>query len=93
MSVFVNIPTVLRAYTGGQRTVPAAGACIAEVLTDLDVHHPGLRERLVTSDGKLRRFVNIYINDKDVRFEQSIDSRLTDGDVVSIIPAVAGGAA
>jgi sulfur-carrier protein len=92
MSVFVKIPTVLRNYTGGERAVTGDGSCLADLLADLDKRHPGLRGRLVTNDGRLRGFINIYINDDDIRGRQVLDSRLADGDVVTIIPAVAGGA-
>jgi molybdopterin converting factor small subunit len=91
MSVSVEIPTTLRDYTGGERSVEGSGDCLAELLTDLDQRHPGLRARLVNDDGTLRRFINIYINDDDIRYDSSLASRLNAGDKVSIIPAVAGG--
>lgn len=92
MPVNVEIPTVLATYTGGRRLVAATGASVAELLTDLEARHPGLRARLVNSDGELRKFINVYINDNNVRFERALESPVADGDTVSIIPAVAGGA-
>lgn len=92
MPVSVEIPTVLAAYTNGVRSVPAAGANVAELIADLESRHPGLRARLVGEDGSLRRFINVYINDSNVRFERALQSPVADGDVITIIPAVAGGA-
>jgi molybdopterin converting factor small subunit len=92
MSVSIEIPTVLATYTGGLRSVAATGANLAELLVDLESRHPGIRSRLVTDDGSLRRFINVYINDSNVRFEGALESPVSDGDVISIIPAVAGGA-
>ncbi len=91
MAIEVRIPTILRPYTGGAKAVDGAGDNIAELLTDLDVKYPGVRGRLVTEDGGLHRFVNIYINDEDVRFIGALDAKLSDGDTVTILPAVAGG--
>ena len=76
----------------GQKAVEAAGDTIAELLTDLDAKFPGLRARLITDDGALHRFVNVYVNDEDVRFLGALDAKLGDGDTVTILPAVAGGA-
>ena len=92
MSVEVRVPTILRSYTGGTKAVAGSGETLADLLTDLDTRYPGLRGRLVTETGALHRFVNIYINDEDVRFLGSLDARLADGDGVTILPAVAGGA-
>jgi sulfur-carrier protein len=92
MAIEVRIPTILRTYTGGAKTVEGAGDTLAELLTDLDVRHAGLRGRLITDEGALHRFVNIYVNDEDVRFLGSLDAKLSDGDTVTILPAVAGGA-
>jgi molybdopterin converting factor small subunit len=91
MAIEVRIPTILRTYTSGAKAVEGAGDTLADLLTDLDSRHPGLRERLV-KDGALHRFVNIYVNDEDVRFLGSLDVNLADGDSVTILPAVAGGA-
>lgn len=92
MTVNVEIPTVLTTFTGGLRSVTATGATLREVLTDLEARHPGIQDRLMQGDGMLRKFINVYINDDNVRFGGALESPLADGDVVSIIPAVAGGA-
>ncbi len=92
MSVEVRVPTILRSYTGGQKVVTGAGDTIAELLNDLDRQFPGLRARLVTEDGSLHKFVNVYVNDEDVRFLGALDAKLNDGDSVTVLPAVAGGA-
>ncbi len=92
MAIEVRIPTILRSYTGGAKVVVGTGDTIGELLTDLDSKHPGLRGRLVTEDGGLHRFVNVYVNDEDVRFLGALDAKLNDGDTVTILPAVAGGA-
>jgi MoaD family protein len=92
MAIDVRIPTILRSYTGGAKAVSGAGDTLADLLTDLDTKHPGLRARLITPEGGLHRFVNIYVNDEDVRFLGSLDAKLSDGDTVTILPAVAGGA-
>ena len=92
MAIEVRIPTILRSYTGGAKTVDGAGDTLADLLADLDSRHPGLRARLVTGEGALHRFVNVYVNDEDVRFLGALDAKLKDGDTVTILPAVAGGA-
>ena len=92
MAVEVKIPTILRTYTDGAKSVPGDGANLAALLDDLEARHAGLKGRLVTSEGKLHRFVNVYVNDEDVRFTGSLDTKLSDGDSVTILPAVAGGA-
>ena len=92
MAIEVRIPTILRSYTGGAKAVEGAGDTIADLLTDLDGRYAGLRGRLVTDEGALHRFVNVYINDEDVRFLGALDAKLNDGDTVTILPAVAGGA-
>jgi sulfur-carrier protein len=89
MSV-VRIPPVLREAVGGQRQLEASGATVAEVLEDLFAGHPALRER-VTEDGELSRFVNVYVNDRDVRYRDGLDTPVGDGDVVILLPAMAGG--
>jgi MoaD family protein len=91
MSVEVRIPTILRTYTGGEKAVSGAGDTIADLLTNLDAQFPGFRGRLITPEGGLHRFVNVYINDEDVRFLGALDAKLNDGDTVTILPAVAGG--
>ena len=92
MSIEVRVPTILRTYTSGEKSVAAAGDTIADLLTDLDAQFPGFRGRLVTPEGGLHRFVNVYINDEDVRFLGALDAKVNDGDTVTILPAVAGGA-
>ncbi|MGZ4614254.1 MAG: MoaD/ThiS family protein [Actinomycetes bacterium] len=92
MSVEVRIPTILRQYTGGEKAVEGAGTTLAELIDDLEGRHTGLRERLVDDKG-LRRFVNVYLNDEDVRFLGGLETALGDGDNVTVLPAVAGGAA
>ncbi|WP_298180164.1 ubiquitin-like small modifier protein 1 [Saccharomonospora sp.] len=91
MSVTVSVPTILRTYTNGQKSVEASGKTVGEVIDDLDAKHGGLKERLVKDD-KLHRFVNVYVNDEDVRFSGGLDAEVSDGDTVTILPAVAGGA-
>lgn len=91
MAIEVKIPTILRSYTGGAKSVEASGGTLAALLDNLDVSHPGLKGRLLTDDGSLHRFVNVYVNDEDVRFTGSLDTALSDGDAVTILPAVAGG--
>jgi sulfur-carrier protein len=91
MSVSVLIPTILRTYTGGAAKVEAEGGTLAEVLDDLEKNHTGIRARILDDEGKLRRFVNLYVSDEDVRFADGLDTTIPDGGSVSIIPAVAGG--
>lgn len=95
MAIEVRIPTILRTYTDGAKAVEAEGATLTALIDDLDANHPGIKERLVEDkdgSGELRRFVNVYINDEDVRFIGSLDAELSDGDQVVVLPAVAGGA-
>jgi molybdopterin synthase sulfur carrier subunit len=91
MSVSVRIPTILRTYTGGASEVSADGATLSEVLDDLDVNHPGIRARILDDQGAIRRFVNVYVGNDDVRFLDALDTKTPDGAQVSVIPAVAGG--
>ena len=91
MAIEVRIPTILRTYTGGEKSVDGDGASLSALIDDLEASHPGLKDRLV-ENGELRRFVNVYINDEDVRFIGSLDAELSDGDQVVVLPAVAGGA-
>ncbi len=91
MAVRVKVPAILRAHTAGEGQVDGAGATVGEVLEDLEARYPGIRARLVTEDGTLHRFVNVYVNDEDVRYLGSLETEVRDGDVVSILPAVAGG--
>ena len=90
MAVEVRIPTILRPLTGGAKAVDGAGSTLAEVIDSVDTDHPGIKERLVDS-GDLRRFVNVYLNDEDVRFLGGLTTEVNDGDVVVVLPAVAGG--
>ena len=90
MAIEVRIPTILRTYTDGAKAVTGEGATLADLFADLESRHNGIRERIVDGD-KLRRFVNVYLNDEDVRFLDGISTKLTDGDNVTILPAVAGG--
>ncbi|MDI3315571.1 MAG: MoaD/ThiS family protein [Mycobacterium sp.] len=90
MSVIVSIPTILRAHTGGKKRVEAKGDTLAAVIDDLEARYSGISERLI-ADGKLHRFINIYVNDEDVRFSGGLDTAIADGDSVTILPAVAGG--
>ncbi|WFE44694.1 MoaD family protein [Verrucosispora sp. WMMD1129] len=92
MAIEVRIPTILRSYTGGAKVVEGSGDTLNDLLTDLDSRHAGLRSRLVTEADALHRFVNVYVNDEDVRFLGALDAKLNDGDSVTILPAVAGGA-
>ncbi|MGD0061810.1 MAG: MoaD/ThiS family protein [Streptosporangiaceae bacterium] len=93
MTVNVRIPTILRSYTGGASEVTAAEGTLRDVITGLDAAYPGLGGRIIDDGGKLRRFVNVYVGDEDVRFAQGLDTHVAAGTRVSVIPAVAGGAA
>jgi len=90
MSVAVSIPTILRSYTNDARLVSATGETLEQVIADLESQFPGMASRLI-EDGKLRRFVNIYINDEDVRFTGGLEAPVSEGDSVTVLPAVAGG--
>ena len=91
MAVTVRIPTPLRTLTGGADEVSAAGATVAEVIENLESNHPGMKDRLCDEKG-VRRFVNIYANDEDIRFLDNLETALVEGDTLSIVPAIAGGA-
>jgi len=88
----VRIPTVLRPATGGQATATASGATIGAVLTELSERYPGVREQLFNGDGTLHRFLNVYVNDDDVRYIGGLEAPVSDGDEITLLPAVAGGA-
>jgi MoaD family protein len=90
MAIEVRIPTILRSYTGGAKAVEGSGATLNDLLNNLDAAHGGLRDRLVDGE-KLRRFVNVYLNDEDVRFLGGLETPVKDGDTVTVLPAVAGG--
>lgn len=90
MAIEVRIPTILRTYTDGAKAVEGSGETLADLFADLESRHNGIRDRIVDG-GQLRRFVNVYLNDEDVRFLDGISTKLADGDNVTILPAVAGG--
>lgn len=90
MAVEIRVPTILRNYTSGEKAVQAEGATVTEVIDNLDGAHAGIKERLVEG-GEIRRFINVYVNDEDVRFSGGVNTELSDGDVIVILPAVAGG--
>ena len=92
MAIEVRIPTILRTYTDGQKAVEGNGNTLAELFADLETRHAGIQARIV-DNGELRRFVNVYLNDEDVRFLEGIKTKVADGDNVTILPAVAGGMA
>ncbi|MFG1954933.1 MoaD family protein [Micromonospora sp. NPDC048830] len=92
MPIEVRVPTILRSYTGGASTVEAAGETLADLLTDLDARYSGVRGRLVTDAGALHGMLNVYVNDEDARQLGGLGAKVSDGDVVAILPAVAGGA-
>ena len=91
MAVEVRLPTLLRAQTDGASSVAVEGATVGEVFTDLTTRYPGLAGQLVDDAGGLHKFVNVYCNDDDIRYLDQLDTKVTDGDVISILPAVAGG--
>jgi molybdopterin converting factor small subunit len=91
MAIEVRIPTILRTYTGGSKLVEGSGSTLGELIKNLDAAHSGIGDRLLDG-GTLRRFVNVYLNDEDVRFLGGLDTPVSDGDTVTVLPAVAGGA-
>ena len=91
MSVTVRVPTTLRTLTGGESEVSVEGDTVGAVLTALDAAHPGFKDKIFDEEGKLRRFVNVFVADDDVRFMDGLDTAVPDGETLSIIPAVAGG--
>ncbi len=91
MTASVRIPTILRTYTGGESEVTAAGATLSEVLDDLDANYAGIKGRILDDNGELRRFVNVYVGNDDVRFLDNLATPTPDGAQISVIPAVAGG--
>jgi MoaD family protein len=92
VAIDVKVPTIMRSSTGGDAVVTGQGATLREVLEDLESRYPGLTRNVVAEDGGLHRFVNVYVNDEDVRYLGALETELGEGDVVSILPAVAGGA-
>jgi sulfur-carrier protein len=91
MSAQVRIPTPLRRFTSGAEAVSASGSTVAEIVDDMEKNHPGIKERICDKEGKVRRFVNIFVNGDDIRFLNNIATPVRDGDEVSIVPAIAGG--
>ncbi|MGR3319031.1 MAG: MoaD/ThiS family protein [Candidatus Anammoxibacter sp.] len=91
MPVTVRVPTPLRSFTNGAEEVAIEGNTIQEIVDNLEASHNGIKERLCGEDGKIRRFLNVYVNDEDIRFLQNQDTAVKDGDTVSIVPAIAGG--
>jgi sulfur-carrier protein len=91
MAIEVRIPTILRTYTAGEKSVSGSGGTLAALIDDLEANHSGIKDRLI-DNGDLRRFVNIYVNDEDVRFLGGLEAELKDGDQIVVLPAVAGGA-
>jgi MoaD family protein len=91
VAVEIRLPTVLRQHAGGQATVKAQGETLGEALQDLTLQFPLLKGQVITEDGALHKFVNVYKNDEDVRYLDKLDTKLDEGDVISILPAVAGG--
>ena len=91
MSVQVKLPTILRKHAEGQAKVDADGATLNEVLNDLESRYPGITKNVRSDDGGLHRFINIYVNDEDVRYLGSLETPVTEGDTISLLPAVAGG--
>lgn len=93
MAITVRIPTVLRPATGGQAVLSGSGSSIGEILGAIATEHPGVRPQLFNEDGSLHKFLNVYINDDDVRYLGGLDAPVADGDEITLLPAVAGGAA
>ncbi|MDX1763083.1 MAG: ubiquitin-like small modifier protein 1 [bacterium] len=91
MAIVVRIPTPLRSLTQGAAQVAVTGATVKEVIDELERDHAGIKERICDEEGKLRRFVNLYLNDEDIRFLDNLETQLKDGDGLSIVPAIAGG--
>ena len=91
MSVTVKLPTIRRKHAGGEAKVDAEGATLRELLDNLEAAHPGITKNVLTEDGGLHRFINVYVNDEDVRYQGSLETELKEGDTVSLLPAVAGG--
>jgi molybdopterin synthase sulfur carrier subunit len=91
MGATVKIPTVFRKFTNNESSTEVAPGSIEDVIDELESRYPGLREQLLTTNGELHRFVNVYVNDEDARYLQKLDTKVGEGDVVSILPSVAGG--
>ena len=91
MPVNVKVPTPLRKFTAGSESVEGNGADVGAVVDDLESQYPGIRERICDDQGKVRRFVNLYVNGEDIRFQEQLETAVKDGDEISIVPAIAGG--
>jgi MoaD family protein len=91
VAVEVRIPTVFRKFTGNEAVVEVDEGTIADVFDQLEARHPGFKEQLMTSEGELHRFVNVYVNDEDARYLEKLDTKVSEGDTVSLLPSVAGG--
>jgi molybdopterin synthase sulfur carrier subunit len=91
MTIQVRIPVQLRALTNGEEVVTASGRSVSEIIEDIDSKYPGVRDRICEADGKVRRFVNIFVNEEDIRFLDNLQTPISENDEVSIIPAIAGG--
>lgn len=91
MSVEIRIPTPLRKFTAGQEQVSVEGSTVGEALANLMETHPELKAKIFSDDGKVRRFVNVFANDEDIRFQEKLETSVSDGDLISIVPAIAGG--
>ena len=91
MSVEVRIPTVFRKFTAGESVVELQPGTIADLIEELDQQYPGMKRQLIANEGQLHRFVNVYVNDEDARYLDRLDTKVSEGDVVSVLPSVAGG--
>ena len=92
MAVEVKIPTVFRKFTGNEATVELEPGTIADLIDQIDSRYPGFKGQLIADDGQLHRFVNVYVNDEDARYLEKLDTKVSEGDKVSLLPSVAGGA-
>ncbi|MEE9487935.1 MAG: MoaD/ThiS family protein [Candidatus Brocadiales bacterium] len=91
MPVTVRVPTPLRPLTGNAEQVEASGSSIREIIDDMESKYPGIKNRLCDENGEIRRFINVYVNDEDIRFQKNQDTPVKDGDLISVVPAIAGG--
>ena len=91
MTVEVKIPTVFRRFTNNEASVAVEPGTIADLIDQLESRYPGIREQLMTAEGELHRFVNVYVNDEDARYLEKLDTKVSDGDTISLLPSVAGG--
>ena len=91
MAVEVRIPTVFRRFTDNEAVLSVDAGTLSEVLDQIDARHPGFKEQLMTGEGELHRFINVYVNDEDARYLEKLDTKVSEGDTVSLLPSVAGG--